>query len=82
LLRVERFPLQSAGCGASLRQCKSRADQSIDIEVVLRRQGITVRKTIDVVIATFCVQDGIVLRHADRDFDPMQGISRLSVVSN
>ena len=36
----------------------------------LRRLGITVRKTIDTVIATRCIEDGYDLLHADRDFDP------------
>jgi predicted nucleic acid-binding protein len=39
---------------------------------LLRRRGITVRKTIDVMIATFCVEHGQVLLHADRDFDLMR----------
>lgn len=34
----------------------------------LRARGITVRKTIDVIIATFCVARGHELLHADRDF--------------
>ena len=34
----------------------------------LRRQGVTVRKTIDVLIATFCILNGHALLHADRDF--------------
>ena len=38
---------------------------------LLRRQGITTRKTIDVIIATFCIHNGHVLLHADRDFGPM-----------
>jgi len=37
----------------------------------LRRQGITVRKTIDVMIATFCILNNHALLHRDRDFDPM-----------
>jgi predicted nucleic acid-binding protein len=35
---------------------------------LLRHRGVTVRKTIDVIIATFCVRNGHVLLHADRDF--------------
>ncbi len=35
----------------------------------LRRLGVTVRKTIDAVIATRCIEDGYDLLHADRDFD-------------
>lgn len=36
----------------------------------LRAQGITIRKTIDTLIATRCVEDGLTLLHADRDFLP------------
>jgi predicted nucleic acid-binding protein len=36
----------------------------------LRRRGITVRKTIDTVIATRCIESGYELLHDDRDFDP------------
>jgi len=35
----------------------------------LRALGVTVRKTIDTVIATRCIEDGLTLLHADRDFD-------------
>jgi hypothetical protein len=38
----------------------------------LRRQGITVRKTIDLMIGTFCVERGHSLLHSDRDFEPME----------
>ncbi len=37
----------------------------------LRKAGITVRKTIDVIIGTFCSMEGFSLLHDDRDFDPM-----------
>jgi len=37
----------------------------------LRRKGVTVRKTIDVMIASFCIHYGLPLLHDDRDFDPM-----------
>jgi predicted nucleic acid-binding protein len=36
----------------------------------LRGLGITVRKTIDVVIATYCIENGYLLLHNDRDFLP------------
>jgi len=38
----------------------------------LRKSGITVRKTVDVLIATFCIENGFQLIHNDRDFDPME----------
>ena len=36
----------------------------------LRNLGVTVRKTIDTVIATRCIEDGYDLLYSDRDFDP------------
>ena len=36
----------------------------------LRALGITVRKTIDAVIATRCIETGLALLYSDRDFDP------------
>jgi len=36
----------------------------------LREAGITVRKTVDTIIATRCIEDGFELLHHDRDFDP------------
>jgi len=38
---------------------------------LLRRQGITIRKTIDLIIGTFCIERGHALLHSDRDFAPM-----------
>ena len=35
----------------------------------LRKRGVTVRRTIDTVIATRCIEDGYALLHNDRDFD-------------
>lgn len=36
----------------------------------LRRLGVTVRKTIDTLIATYCIQNDLELLYSDRDFDP------------
>lgn len=47
---------------------------------LLRTGGVTVRKTIDVIIATFCIQRGMALIHNDRDFDPMEARLGLRVV--
>ncbi len=46
----------------------------------LRAQGITVRRTIDMLIATFCIENGYELLHADRDFDPIEQHLRLRTV--
>ena len=37
----------------------------------LRARGVTVRKTIDMLIATFCMERRYLLLHSDRDFDPI-----------
>ena len=36
----------------------------------LRLLGITVRKTIDTLIATSCIEKGLTLLYSDKDFDP------------
>ena len=36
----------------------------------LRKKGITIRKTNDCIIATWCIVNKIALLHRDRDFDP------------
>ena len=36
----------------------------------LRGKRITVRKTIDTLIATRCIEDGLSLLYSDRDFEP------------
>lgn len=38
----------------------------------LRARGVTVRKTIDVIIGTFCILNRHRLLHCDRDFDPIE----------
>jgi predicted nucleic acid-binding protein len=38
----------------------------------LRTKGVTVRGTIDVIIATRCLLDDLVLLHSDRDFDAFE----------
>src|SRR5688500_13360113 len=47
---------------------------------VLRGRGRTVRKTIDVLIATFCLLEQHSLLHRDRDFDPFEEVLGLSVI--
>jgi predicted nucleic acid-binding protein len=47
----------------------------------LRKSGITVRKTIDVIIATFCIVEDLALLHDDRDFEPMTTVLTLKACS-
>ena len=46
----------------------------------LRSRGHTVRKTIDCLIATFCLREHHLLLHRDRDFDPFEKFLDLPVV--
>jgi predicted nucleic acid-binding protein len=39
---------------------------------VLCKRGATVRKTLDVLIGTFCILNDLPLLHRDRDFDPLE----------
>ena len=47
---------------------------------MLRSLGFTVRRTIDTIIATKCIEAGFGLLHADRDFDPFATHLGLKVV--
>ena len=46
----------------------------------LRKKGLTVRKTIDCLIATFCILNGHSLLHSDRDFDAFEKELGLQVI--
>ena len=47
-----------------------RAVRAADNYRLLRARGVTVRKTIDSLIATFCIDQGFPLLFSDRDFEP------------
>jgi predicted nucleic acid-binding protein len=47
---------------------------------MLRSRGVTVRTTIDLIIATFCAEHGHGLLHGDRDFDTMAAHLGLTIV--
>jgi len=38
----------------------------------LRALGVTVRKTVDLIIGTYCIRNSLPLLHNDRDFDAME----------
>lgn len=46
----------------------------------LRKKGITIRKTIDSIIATFCIENGLTLLHNDKDFIPFAKHLNLKVI--
>ncbi len=62
---LRRFEIVSL-LDAHLASCAARNDRT------LRAMGITVRKTADVIIGTFCIESRCALLHDDRDFAPME----------
>ena len=75
-LRTER---EARNVEAELRNFEMAPMLSPDLAVQaamnyrsLRGLGVTVRKTVDLIIATFCIAGDHVLLHNDRDFDPFE----------
>ena len=61
----ERFPiLELCGSGIAIEAARNYR--------LLRALGITVRKTIDLIVGTYCIRHSIPLLHNDRDYDPME----------
>lgn len=52
-----------------------------DIFRDLRKKGITIRKSIDCMIAAVAIENNIPLLHNDRDFDPIQQYYHLQVIN-
>lgn len=57
---------------------KNMALKSAENFRALRKKGITVRKTADVIIASYCIANGLPLLFSDRDFDPF--VAHLSLI--
>ncbi len=55
--------------------------KSADNYRFLRKKGVTVRKSIDVIIGTFCLNHNMSLLHDDRDFDPLIKYLELNTVT-
>jgi predicted nucleic acid-binding protein len=49
---------------------------------LLRSEGITIHKTIDLIIGTFCIAHGHTLLHDDRNFSPMETHLGLKIIMN
>jgi predicted nucleic acid-binding protein len=49
---------------------------------LLRSEGITIRKTVDLIIGTFCIAHGHTLLHDDRDFSHMETHLGLKIIVN
>lgn len=68
--RTARRLLLQLPCAALVG--RDNALRAADYYRRLRKRGVTVRKTIDILIGTYCIQHGHELLHADKDFDAMQ----------
>jgi len=71
--QLAEFPIFSTG-GQEIALASARNFRA------LRARGVTVRKTIDCIIATHCIRQGHTLLHRDRDFDPFERHLGLRVV--
>ena len=49
---------------------------------LLRKKGISIRKTVDIIIGTFCIEHELSLLHNDRDFEPMEKFLGLRIYKN
>jgi len=45
----------------------------------LRKNGVTIRKTADIIIGTSCIEHELPLLHNDKDFEPMEKYLGLTV---
>ena len=74
--RVEREYLQAKQIMDSLEYRDLVGKQIAELATqnyrILRKSGITIRKTIDVLIATYCIENDIELIHNDKDFDELE----------
>jgi predicted nucleic acid-binding protein len=70
---LKRFQLLDT-CGLELATAAARNCR------LLRAKGRTVRKTIDCIIATYCIRENHSLLHCDRGFDPFEQLLDLIVV--
>ena len=46
----------------------------------LRKKGMTIRKTIDIIIGTFCIHNTFSLLHDDKDFTPLEKYLHVKVI--
>lgn len=56
------------------------AEKSASNYRLLRSKGVTVRKTIDVLIGTFCAEHGLRIIHHDSDFELMAKYIGLDII--
>lgn len=87
VLKGARTPAHAHKLEQKMRKCTVAPMLDANLAVIaarhyreLRSKGITVRKTIDLIIGSYCIANRHTLLHADRDFDPMEELLGLKVV--
>jgi predicted nucleic acid-binding protein len=87
ILQGARTDLKFEAFSHDMRQFQIFDTGSIDLAVAsarnfrtLRKKGFTIRRTIDCIIATFCIEEEHLLLHKDRDFDVFEQHLGLSVL--
>jgi len=65
--------------------CYDTMDKELAIKCVenyryLRKTGVTVKSTVDLIIATYCIENNILLLHNDHDYDPIEEHLKLKVL--
>lgn len=87
VLQCARSEAHAARIETNLRQF--RIERMLDEELAvlgarhyraLRDKGVTIRKTVDLIIGTFCLARSHFLLHDDRDLDPMAAQLGLHVI--
>lgn len=87
VLRGARPDKHAAAFELAMRKCEFVEMCSSELAIAaathyrqLRGKGFTVRKTIDLLIGTYCIMHRHTLLHDDGDFDPMERYLGLKVV--
>jgi predicted nucleic acid-binding protein len=87
VLQGARNPTDAMNIEREMRRFEMVAMLSPDLAVeaaanyrLLRSRGVTPRKTVDLIIGTFCIEHGHTLLHDDRDFEPMRAHLGLQVL--
>lgn len=70
--RLSYFPVLRLGHLTDFRR-------SADLYRHARRQGITIRSTVDCLIASVCIREAVPILHDDADFDRLASVSPLVV---
>lgn len=88
VLRGARSDQHARTLELTMRRCELAPMLGTDIAIAaaesyrrLRSRGFTMHKTTDVIIGTYCIANGHTLLHSDRDFEPMERLLGLKVLS-